>query len=240
MLHHVMAIRIRFNSLHWYLSVKGALPRLFARPISTTDKFGAENWSWTLLVCSLMTVASVRLVNSRRVFCSQGDFCLSVCWCACATSAFESKRRVALPAGNRDCVCFDSDKIRPRWEPKTGSSLDPGTRSSTKVAEPASCGNSFDSGWKSGSFSKIEIDEDFNRSPILLCWRPICTSAGDWALCPLAVLKETKISDSSVLSLLGTNRLLARSRSLMVRMQLSIFPFSLWSPTGLSICPINW
>ena len=73
----------------------------------------------------------------------------------------------------------------------------------------------------------------------LLCSRPICTSAGDWALCPLAVRIEKKISDSLVFSFSSTIRFLARSSSVMVRMHGSIFPFPPWFPTGLSICSIN-
>ena len=208
----------------WKKTFRGRLLALSLRPTGC----GATFCSWALLIYFSITVASPRFVTPRRAFCSRGGFCLSVCWRACAMSRFESNRVVASPAGNWGSVCFDSDKIHPR------SSLDPRARSRTKIVKSALSGNSFDSIWKFGSSSEIEVDEVSISSPILLWWQPICTSAGDWALCPLTVRKrkEKRMSGSHVLSFSSSVRSLACNCSVMVRIHLSFFHVPYCPPPG--------
>ena len=214
----------------WWERFLGRLQVLPLRPTGC----GAAICSWTLLVCWSRTVASLRLAASRRACCSRGGFFSSVYWCACATSHFEGKRGVVLPAGIGDSVCFDFDNVRPRWRRKVGSSFAWRARSRTNIVESASCGNWFNSSWDCGLSSETEVVEEFNTPSKFLCWRLFWTPAGNWALRPFGSRKEKNISDCPVLSLSSTFCLLARSCSVLVRKHLSIFTFPLWFATGLS------
>ena len=64
----------------------------------------------------------------------------------------------------------------------------------------------------------------------------ICFLNGNFTSFFLLTISEYKISDSPVMSLVQTICLIALSRSLIVLISLSIFPFSLWSVTGLVSC----
>ena len=109
-----MAIQIRFDRLHCYLSVKGAFLGCFASFIFATDRLWCGNF-FLNTACLFVNDGGFNPIGyfAAPVRFTRGGFCLSDCWRACATLRFESKRGVALPAGNRDNVCFDSDNFRP-------------------------------------------------------------------------------------------------------------------------------
>ena len=146
-----------------------------------------------LLVGPSMRITSFWACIFWRQFTAFSGICVLPVESTCTTARLQSQRAVVLPGGNKDRVDSGSENNHPRCRRKVDSRLEPRAHSRTRTLESTSCGNSFWSSWKIGLSSGIKATEGFNRSPIVLCWQPICLSAGNWALCPLVVRKEKRI-----------------------------------------------
>ena len=108
---------------------------------------------------------------------------------------------------------------------KVDSSLDPVVFSRTSIVESVSPWKS--KGWNSTCESWAKIFRNFPTKFAFTVFGsfPICFSNDDFPSFFLPFLREYKISDNPDLSLVKTICLFVRSRSFIVRINLSIFPF---------------
>ena len=135
-------------------------------------------------------------------------------------------------SGSIAIVCVVSSITFPVFLAKVGSNLEPFVRSRTSIVESVSSWKS--EGWNSSCESWAEKSRNFPTTLDFTVFGslPMCFSNGDFPSFFLLILREYRISDNPDLSLLRMICLFVRSRSFIVRINHSIFPFPLWSLIG--------